>query len=237
MARQIIQTSTCDWHAQLSRPELVEATETRENPQGTENDLCRACAMIFDWMLPRIEQLVDFFRQDTLERLFRVGHTPTMQKRDRKAIQPALPEASPPTFHPQPQTLEFVEEAVPTSTPTANPRQAGQWLDDHLQVICPLPHRTGAPVPYYVKVRDRGSHAKSSHHLLGPQIAYEIPDPQKTGQHLTLDVKCYEHTVCAESGGYGFENLDGLRLHLTKTQTWEKTPKAKDATETLTGAA
>ncbi|MGW3860390.1 hypothetical protein ACWEDZ_02750 [Streptomyces sp. NPDC005047] len=231
MAHRLIQENLCDWHSALQAPAEVEAVHSRVNPQGKENDLCEPCAMIFDWLVPRFHQVLTFFDHDVLEALFRAGRTPADETPARPA-QLAITESdgSPMAVAPAPKP----EPKKPPGKAAAEESYGhGEWQPGVEQVRCPLTHRVGSPAEYWVRVRDRGSHAKSSHKLLGPQVAWELPDPERAGDEaFDLPVKCFEHKVCAEAGGYGFENENGLRLHRIKTAQWEKTPMRKDATET-----
>ncbi|MEU0220272.1 hypothetical protein ABZ281_36710 [Streptomyces sp. NPDC006265] len=101
------------------------------------------------------------------------------------------------------------------------------------QVRCPLKHRAGSPDEYWVAVRDRGSHAKSSHKLLGPQVPYELP----TDGSVKFGVACFYHEVCTKAGGFGFKNNSGLSLHKRKAdeEGWEKA-SGTDTTETGSAA-
>lgn len=245
MAQRIVHEKVCDWHAQLDVPVQLPALHVRINPQGKENDLCESCCMMFDWGMPRVEMLLAFFNREVIERLFRVGREPAEAKTERR--QPAqLPL---PGSQPAPKRLTAKEKAAAKETATAQPTSAepsdptldvrkkamanrGLWKDGLDQVLCPEAHGVNSPKEYWVEVRNRGSHAKSSHKKLGPQVAYELPPDGS----LKLEVKCFEHKVCAAAGGYGFKNASGLAMHRTKADSegWERVP---DEDTTATGSA
>lgn len=234
--QRIITETNCDWHSQIETPVQVPATHVRVNPEGKENDLCEACCMMFDWGMPRVETLVKFFQPDVIERLLRTGREPAGRKSERRTTQPALPGTdAKPRKTTTPPTQPKAEPETPPGPSTEARKRAvanrGRRNPDIDQVLCPLPH-TGAnsPKEYYVAVRDRGSHARSSHNgLLGPQVPWEMP----ADATFTLDVKCFQHKVCAEAGGFGFKSAAGLAMHLTKANAegWEPAPAA-DTTAT-----
>lgn len=245
MAQRIVHEKVCDWHAQLDVPVQLPALHVRINPQGKENDLCESCCMMFDWGMPRVEMLLAFFNREVIERLFRVGREPTEAKTERR--QPAqLPI---PGSQPAPRRLTAkgkaagAKEAAATeqqvsaeSDPTDVRKKAmvnrGRRKEGLDQVLCKEDHGVNSPKEYWVEVRNRGSHARSSHHKLGPEVTYELP-PDGT---LKLDVKCFEHKVCAAAGGYGFKNAAGLAMHRTKADSegWERVPTEDTA---ATGSA
>ncbi|MFE2538975.1 hypothetical protein [Actinacidiphila glaucinigra] len=234
MARQITQLALCDWHQALPQPQQAEATQIRTNPQGKENDLCDPCAMVYDFFMPRAEEVLTFLDPTVLEAFFRAGHTPVQDKPDRVPVQIAIPVTAAADDKAPPDTATAKAARPSAKAPKASKAaKNGRWLPGVDQVRCPLTHRAGSPQDYWVKLRDRGSHAKSSHKLLGPQIAYELPDPDQVGDEAyDLTIKCFDHKVCAEAGGYGFKDKHGLHCHRIKATTWERAHHG-DAAETL----
>ncbi|MFV0135579.1 hypothetical protein ACLGIH_20545 [Streptomyces sp. HMX87] len=239
MAQRLVTEQFCDWHGQLDQPQQVPAVHVRTNPHGKDNDLCEACCMMFDWGMPRVETLMAFFNPEVIKRLLRVGREPAEAKSERRSAQLALPGAAPaskavPT--PKKEKTKKTTTPDPESVPESNARKSaianrGRWKPDVDQVLCPLDHKgANSPKRYWVDVRDRGSHAKSSHKgLRGPQVPYELPPDA----NFTLDVKCFDHKVCAEAGGFGFKTPAGLAMHITKADAegWEKA-SSKDTTTT-----
>lgn len=243
MAQRIVHEKHCDWCGQLDSPRQTPAVHVRNCPGGKEVDLCEACCMMFDWGMPRIEVLIQYFKPEVIERLMRVGRDPADGKSGRRPSQLPLPDApaprkatakkpaDPPPSQVSPDGPSPRQEAAkrppaPAPAPTSDPRKKaianrGRWKDGVDQVLCPLDHKgANSPKEYWVDVRNRGQHAKSSHKgLFGPQIAYELP-PDAT---FSLDVKCTEHKVCKDAGGYGFTSHAGLAMHKTKAgaEGWE----------------
>ncbi|AZM47872.1 hypothetical protein DMB38_20605 [Streptomyces sp. WAC 06738] len=238
MAQRIVTEKSCDWHEQLDTPVKLPAGHVRITPTGKEVDLCEGCCLLFDLGMPRVEVLVEFFKREVIERLLRSGREPEDGKRRRVPAQLAIP-GSP--SEPKQSTKKAVAKAEPeTEPPPAQVRKKaqgnrGRWDPKVDQVLCPLDHKgANSPKEYWVEVRNRGSHAKSSHDLLGPQIPYKLP-PEAT---FTLSVKCFEHKLCAEAGGFGFKNAAGLAMHIQKADSegWEPAP-SRDAAETSAPAA
>lgn len=127
---------------------------------------------------------------------------------------------------PRQGTLLGADEATPPS-PTAPPakrRPSGQWLPDDVQVICPLPHRAGATIPYWVKVGERGGHADhharqaGEHHgIQASEINWVLqPDAAWTDW-------CTEHEICMRTPGgkgYPFTGTHQLHSHQGKSKHW-----------------
>lgn len=222
--KQLQFVSVCDWHKALPEPLDVEATQERTNPEGRVNDLCNACAMVWDWFFPRAETIAPFFYPDVIADLFRAGRSPEEEKPKKRSTQLHIP--TPPAIDP-----EEVERAA--KPPPTGISRYGRWVDGVDQVICPLEHRTGSPKEYWVKLRDRGSHARSSHGILGPEVPYVLPDPAKVGEEnaIVFTEWCHSHKVCAQAGGFGFPNEAALKFHLAKCQSWEPASD-KDAERT-----
>ncbi|WP_369042314.1 hypothetical protein [Streptomyces sp. Midd1] len=235
MAQQIVTNAYCDWHGQLPDPLKVRATQLRINPAGKENDLCDPCAIIFDIAAPRMELMIQLFHPEVVERLCRIGREPADTKSERRAGQLAIPGTSPAPKEVAKKTTAKAATDTAAATRKAALQNRGRWDPDVPQVRCPLPH-TGrdSPKEYWVAVSNRGSHAKQSHRLLGPQVAYELP----TDGSVKYGVSCNDHEVCAKAGGYGFKNSSGLTLHKRKAdeEGWAKAPSA-DATETESPAS
>lgn len=221
MARRLITTHdvTCDWHAALHSPQEVEAVTQRTAGPDKTIDLCGFCALIWDFCGPRMDEIKKMIRPEVLETLLRSAR-PLKPEDEETAgpLQLAMTEEGP------------AEHVAPASAKKTAGRKNGQWIDGVEQVICPLPHRAGSPDTYWVKLRDRGSHAKSSHHKLGPEIGYKLPDPSSPNA-FTLPVKCFEHEACAQAGGYGFKDESGLKFHSAKASAagWPvASPEAKE---------
>ncbi|MFI7083954.1 hypothetical protein ACIBUR_10150 [Streptomyces anulatus] len=239
MARRLIQTAatSCDWHAALPEPQQVEATTQRTPALDKEIDLCGFCALIWDFVFPRLDEIDQMLKPEVIEMLVRSARS-TKDADPRVPVQLALhgnaTQAEPVPSVPGGKSSKGKNDARSSASAPARASKNGRWLANEDQVRCPLPHRAGSPATYWVKVRDRGSHAKSSHGLLGPQIAYEFPPAPTKGKQLDLPVKCFEHKVCAEAGGFGFKDEAGLRCHIIKAKAWE--PNV-DAAETPQSAA
>ncbi|WP_274032646.1 hypothetical protein [Streptomyces sp. MMBL 11-1] len=239
MARQLIQTATtsCDWHAALPDPQKIDATTQRTPALDKEIDLCGFCALVWDFVFPRLDEIHQMLKPDVVEMLVRSARS-SKDADARVPVQLALHGNTTPA-EPAPskaggKSPKEKNEARASAPAPARASKNGRWLANEDQVRCPLPHRAGSPATYWVKVRDRGSHAKSSHGLLGPQIAYEFPPAPTTGKQLDLPVKCFVHKVCAEAGGFGFKDEAGLRCHIIKAKAWEP---HEDAAETPQSAA
>ncbi|MFJ4739153.1 hypothetical protein [Streptomyces sp. NPDC088775] len=222
MAVQLSEIRTCDWHAVLPDPAKVEATAERTTPKGTINDLCGACALLFDLTVPRLDEILLFVQPDTLEQLFRVGRTaPDEKKTHRSPAQLAIPGEATPSL-PAPKT--------PTSPRERAAR--GLWKEGTVQILCPLPHRAGSPRKYWVDLRNRTGHAHSHKKddgtpYGGPDIAFEL----QPGVEFTRF--CTEHEVCAKHGGYGFLDELALNAHINKSRDWPKaSEETRDAAET-----
>ncbi|MEV5268246.1 hypothetical protein [Streptomyces werraensis] len=220
MARRLVTTHAvlCDWHAALDSPQEIEATAQRTVHAGKTLDLCGFCALVWDFCGPRIDEIKEMIRPEVLEALLRSARSANDEEQDNT----------------QPLQLAIQAEPSPRAASDEHkPKKArpGERIPGAEQVICPLPHRAGAPDPYWVRLRDRGSHAKGSHHVLGPEIDYKLPDAAD-GEAITLPVKCFEHQVCADAGGYGFKDDNGLRCHIIKSRSWAK---AKNTDTTGTG--
>jgi hypothetical protein len=236
MAQRIITEGSCDWHEKLNTPVKVPAVGLRITPVDKEIDLCASCCILFDLAMPRLQVMIEFFNPEVIERLLRTGRKPEEpegSKRSRVPAQLAIPGSS---ATPKRETKKRETAKPETAKPEPpNTRKAalanrGCWKPDVDQVLCTLDHKgANSPKQYWVDVRNRGSHAKSSHEgLLGPQIPYELPPDAG----FTLDVKCFDHKVCAEAGGFGFKNAAGLAMHITKADAegWEPAPKDAAAT-------
>ncbi|MFH9731790.1 hypothetical protein [Streptomyces sp. NPDC017260] len=225
MARRLVTTHAvlCDWHAALEEPAEIVASTQRTVASGKNIDLCGFCALVWDFCGPRIDEIKEMIRPEVVEALLRSARTSKEEMEEP-------PEPLQLTMHEAPPEHR---EAPPLPKRKSPANKPGQWIPGVEQVICPLPHRAGSPSPYWVKVRNRGSHAKSSHHKLGPEVPYELPDAQNPDP-VSLPVKCFKHTVCAEAGGYGFTDEAGLKLHITKASGW---PKATDAAATKASEA
>ncbi|MFC9505491.1 hypothetical protein [Streptomyces sp. NPDC057002] len=230
MARQLVQTAAvlCDWHAALPNADQVMADAQRMVSSGKEIDLCGFCALVWDLAFPRLEELIQMIQPDVIEVLMRSAHPLKDDAADKAPVQLAIKETA--ALEPPGPAKN---KAKPASKQKTGGRRNGEWQPDVEQVRCPLPHRAGSPDPYWVKLRDRGSHARSSHNLLGPQVAYELPDTgQLGGETIVFAARCFEHKVCAETGGFPFLDEAGLNCHIIKCRNWEKASEAKDAAET-----
>ncbi|WP_329271764.1 hypothetical protein [Streptomyces sp. NBC_01451] len=235
MANRITTSQTCDWHEQLRPPEQVSAVHVRVNPAGKELDLCDLCSVAYDLSAPRMALMVQLFNAEVVERLFRTGRQPAVEEKVRRPAQLAIPDAP---SAPKKKVAKSTPPAAPK--PVADPEPAtktgkkavanrGRRIDGEDQVRCPKSH-PGANSPqdeYWVRVKDRHSHAVRAHNMMGPEIKYELPDDMQLGE------KCFVHKVCADNGGYGHPNKQSLATHIFKSNQagWEKTPGA-DATET-----
>lgn len=213
MARRLVTSEAllCDWHSALSNRQDIEATTERIIANGKTIDLCGFCALVWDFCGPRMDEIKEMIQPHVLDVL----------SRSARASKSKTPE---------PLQLPMAEENTtqPTTPPPADDEKPplpkhkrGAKIPGVEQVICPMEHRPGTAQPYWVRFRDRGSHAKGSHHKLGPEIPYELP-PSDDPDAFTLTVKCFDHKVCADAGGYGFKDENGLRCHRIKSKSWEK---------------
>jgi len=235
MARELQEATWCDWHRLLATPQKIEAAVVRLNPRGKEIDLCDPCAMIWDWLLPRIEQMLEFFDRNVLEALLNTGNPPADEKRDRVPAQLAITDE--PAAASTIDSTQAVKGDKNTPTSRGGTTNRGRRITGELQVRCPL-HHPGAnsPSEYWVKVKDRGSHAASSHKLKPQEIDWVLP----ADGSLTLPHKCTEHKVCAvydNGAGFGFPTKNALTTHRSKAAQsgWELANT--DATETAAAAA
>ncbi|MEV7902087.1 hypothetical protein [Streptomyces anulatus] len=236
MARRLIQmaATSCDWHAAFADSQQIDATTQRTPAADKEIDVCGFCALVWDFVFPRMDEILQMLQPEVIEALMRSARKKEAEARVpvQLAIQGSTPQ---PTISASSGKAAKEKNAARSSAPApARASKNGRWLKDADQVRCPLPHRAGSPATYWVKVRDRGSHAKSSHGLLGPEVAYELPPATSPGNQLNLPVKCYVHKVCAEAGGYGFADEAGLRCHVVKAKEWDL---FEDTTETPERAA
>lgn len=234
MARELQEAAWCDWHRLLPTNDKVPAEFSRINPRGKEIDLCDPCSMVYDWIAPRVEQMLPFFDRAVLEALFNTGNTPADEKRDRVPAQLAITDG---------QDTASAAEPAPDAklakdgTRRGNPRNLGRWIDGIDQVRCCEDHPgANSPAVYWVKVENRGTHASKAHHKTAQECVWE----QHPDHPVDLPYKCREHKVCAafdNGAGYGFPSAAALRTHIFKADeaNWEKADK--DPAETSASAA
>ncbi|MFJ3270923.1 hypothetical protein [Streptomyces sp. NPDC086776] len=225
MARELVDATTCDWHAALpdaGRP--ISAPNQRALENGKEVDLCDSCAWAFDFYYPRRQEVLPLLQPAVLDALYRSARGTDTTRR-----------------FPAQLPIPTTEQPAPAPTPKATPkapagtrakRHLGVWKDDVVQVRCPLPHQRGTTRKYWVDLRNRTGHARGHRKgdgtsYTGPDIAFELPPGEKF-THF-----CTEHQVCAENGGYGFLTAESLTAHLHKSKDWPtSTKEARDAAET-----
>ncbi|MEU1816176.1 hypothetical protein ABZ543_13395 [Streptomyces roseifaciens] len=199
MGRDLIQTTFCDWCAEVGQ-HGVDATETRALPNNDEIDVCAVCAIVWDFVGGRLDFIRRRIDPEVIDGLMRSGHR----------IAPVEPA-------PQPKALP------PAAAPAALPAQKqkykpGEWRPDEAQVVCPLEHRAGSPSPYWVLIGDRGGHARN-HDKTAPEVGFR-PQPG-----LELQFVCTDHKICANNGGFPFHTAQALRTHGIKCKDWEKAPQ------------
>ncbi|MFF8283273.1 hypothetical protein ACF06W_11185 [Streptomyces albus] len=228
MARAIIDVTWCDWHSQLPEKPRVEARNTRAYEDGSEVDLCHFCALLFDVVHPRRDEILPFLQPDVLTALRRSARDPSPLQR-KKVTEPLPPARG----HAEGNVKSA---AAKTRAKKRKVSPAGVWREDVVQVRCPLPHRSSRPKEYWVDLRNRTAHAHghkredgTGHY--GPDIDFEL-QPGVTFTHF-----CTEHQVCAEHGGYGFLSAASLDSHIKRAVGWKPASKAaRDAAATKMAA-
>lgn len=233
MAQRITTDKSCDWHEWLQDPERVPAAHIRTNRAGKELDLCDTCVIAFDLSAHRMDLMLRLFDPQVIERLVRLGRDPAGEQSERRSARPATPGAAANAEKSPQKTADTKTSAPAEPTHESAYERRGRWSPDLKQVRCPLQHSSSSPEEYWVEIRSRGTHAKQSHKVLGPQVPYELPEDDSVNLH----VKCFKHKVCAAAGGYGFTSRAGLAMHVTKADSegWEKEPE--DAAETVDATA
>ncbi|WP_326745375.1 hypothetical protein [Streptomyces sp. NBC_01760] len=224
MARELIDATTCDWHAALpdaARP--IPATHERTLESG-DVDLCDSCTWVFDFYYPRRKEVHALLQPSVLDAFHRSARGKDAAR--RQAAQLPIPSAD------QPEPAPTPKATLKAAAGTRGKRYLGVWKDDVVQVRCPLPHQRGTTRKYWVDLRNRTGHARGHRKgdgtsYAGPDIAFELP-PGEVFTHF-----CTEHQVCAENGGYGFLTPESLAAHLHKSKDWAPASKeARDAAET-----
>ncbi|WNI17693.1 hypothetical protein [Actinacidiphila sp. ITFR-21] len=225
MARELINVTSCDWHAALPDAETpTPAGHERTLENGKQVDLCGFCAWLFDFYYPRRESVLALLQPGVLDSFFRAARDTSPPR--RVPAQLALPPAGRPALEPAPLTEP---EAI---TSIRNKPSNGDWKDDVVQVKCPLPHRADKPTGYWVDIRNRTGHAHShkkpdGSRYEGPDIAFELQPEERFTHYCTL------HQTCAEHGGYGFLSEASRASHIHKAGAWQpSSQEAKDAAET-----